>query len=163
MGRLWHREVGRICRECTRVVADGREYRMQFSPLCASNSEQLEQCYLLGHPMDENLPKRTNDLPEIADELTWYEPADPTPRHQCPCCDYVTLPERGNYLICPVCFWEDDYTDVDNLDSHSGPNHLTLRLARKNFRQFGACQSRLLEHVVPDEGRAQFEYLPRSL
>ncbi len=44
----------------------------------------------------------TNDAP------VWYEPADPTPRHQCPCCDYISLPERGNYLICRICFWEDD-------------------------------------------------------
>jgi hypothetical protein len=35
------------------------------------------------------------------------------PRHLCPCCDFVTLPERRNYLIGPVCFWEDDGQDLD--------------------------------------------------
>src|SRR6266498_5684205 len=54
----------------------------------------------------------------------WYEPKDKTPRHQCPCCDYVSLPERGQYLICHVCFWEDDGLDVDQLDTHwSEPHH----------------------------------------
>jgi len=28
--------------------------------------------------------------------------------YSCPCCGYLTLPERGAYDICPVCFWEDD-------------------------------------------------------
>ena len=38
----------------------------------------------------------------------WYSPTDPTPREVCPCCDYVSLAERGAYLICPLCDWEDD-------------------------------------------------------
>ncbi|HEI2325144.1 TPA: hypothetical protein SI485_004590, partial [Escherichia coli] len=28
--------------------------------------------------------------------------------YKCPCCGYLTLPERGQYDICPVCQWEDD-------------------------------------------------------
>ena len=51
----------------------------------------------------------------------WYEPDDPAPREICPCCDYLSLPERGNDLICPICFWEDDGGDVDALDRRSGP------------------------------------------
>jgi hypothetical protein len=88
----------------------------------------------------------------------WYEPADPTPRHQCPCCDFVTLPERGNYLICPICFWEDDGQDVDALDETSGPNHgMTLREARINFKQFGACEESMIKNVLPIEDRSRFE------
>ncbi|GEL05985.1 CPCC family cysteine-rich protein [Rummeliibacillus stabekisii] len=26
----------------------------------------------------------------------------------CSCCNYETLVQRGEYGICPVCFWEDD-------------------------------------------------------
>lgn len=113
--------------------------------------------------MDEEPRERTEGLRKIADELEWYEPADPTPRHLCPCCDYVTLPEQGSYLICPVCFWEDDYTDVDKLDRHSGPNHMTLRAARQNFQQFGACKLEMLEHVLPVEDRSLFEHRPREV
>jgi len=34
----------------------------------------------------------------------------------CPCCEFKTFDKnsRGNYEICPVCFWEDDLTqEVD--------------------------------------------------
>ena len=94
----------------------------------------------------------------------WYGPADPTPMHQCPCCDYVTLPERGNYLICPVCFWEDDGTDLDALDEPSEANHgITLRLGRANFKQFGACEETMVENVVPVAERGRFEHRPRDI
>jgi Cysteine-rich CPCC len=97
-------------------------------------------------------------------EPVWYEPADPTPRHLCPCCDEVTLPERGNYLICPVCFWEDDGQDVDALDEPSGPNHgITLREGRANFQRFGACEEAMAKNVVPLEQRRRFEHRPRDV
>jgi hypothetical protein len=70
---------------------------------------------------------------------------------QCPCCDYFTLPARGEYDICPVCFWEDDGIDLDRPDMHSGPNHMTLREGRHNFRQFGACDRALRAHVTPPQ------------
>ena len=77
----------------------------------------------------------------------WYVPEDPTPREQCPCCDFISLAERGNYLICKVCFWEDNGQDIDELDEHSGPNHITLREARSNFKEFGACDKNMLIDV----------------
>ncbi len=97
-------------------------------------------------------------------EIQWYEPADPTPREQCPCCDYISLPERGNFLICPICFWEDDGQDVDELDVESGPNHsITLRQGRENFKVFGACEREMLPHVLSVEERKNYKYQPRSL
>jgi hypothetical protein len=97
-------------------------------------------------------------------EIQWYEPEDPTPREQCPCCDYISLPERGNFLICPICFWEDDGKDIDELDVESGPNHyITLRQGRENFRAFGACERKMLKHVLPVEERKNYEHKPRSL
>lgn len=93
----------------------------------------------------------------------WYSPEDPTPREQCPCCDYITLPERGGYLICPICFWEDDGLDIDELDIHSGPNHITLREGRANFKEFGASKSRIKKYVLSEEERLQFEYRPRDI
>jgi hypothetical protein len=94
----------------------------------------------------------------------WYEPADPTPRHQCPCCDFVTLPERGSYLICPICFWEDDGQDLDALDEPSMPNHgITLREGRANFLKFGACEQEMVQHVISKSKRSRFEYRPRDV
>jgi hypothetical protein len=83
---------------------------------------------------------------------------------QCPCCDFFTLDERGAWEICPVCFWEDGDTDLDCPDERSGCNHgLTLRLARANFLQFGACEEAMLEYVCAVEERRQYRHEPRSL
>jgi hypothetical protein len=77
-------------------------------------------------------------------------------RYLCPCCGYKTLEERGSYEICPVCFWEDDgQADHDADEVRGGPNaNLSLTQARRNFREFGACDRRSLEHVrkpTPEE------------
>lgn len=97
-------------------------------------------------------------------QIEWYAPDDPTPREQCPCCDYISLAERGNYLICSICFWEDDGQDVDELDMGSGPNHgITLREGRENFKSFGSCEREMLEHVLPESKRTGYEFKPRDL
>jgi hypothetical protein len=88
--------------------------------------------------------------------VPWYAPKDPTPREQCPCCGYITLPERGTGLICPVCFWEDDAFVGDRLDERSICNKMTLRQGRANFAAFGACDRGMLVHVVPTERRSRF-------
>ena len=91
-------------------------------------------------------------------EPRWYKPKDPTPREQCPCCDYFSLAERGNYLICPICFWEDDGQDMNEIDDESGPNHgITLREGRVNFEEFGACDKEMLRHVLKKGERDQFK------
>lgn len=74
-------------------------------------------------------------------------------RSQCPCCDYYTLIERGQYDICPICFWEDDGINLDQLDNYSDPNHLTLREGRQNFEKFGACDSAMVKNVIPESQR----------
>ena len=72
-------------------------------------------------------------------------------KYQCPCCGYLTLPERGGYEICPVCFWEDDGQDEHDAEIvRCGPNyHLSLTQARKNFAAIGACEYRVLKNVRP--------------
>jgi GNAT superfamily N-acetyltransferase len=57
----------------------------------------------------------------------------PTRREPCPCCGACTLESRGDYDICPVCWWEDDGNDNASADRGSGPNHLSLTQARVNF------------------------------
>ncbi len=65
----------------------------------------------------------------------------------CPCCGHATLPKRGGYDICPVCFWEDDGSDDANVDAVSGPNHITLREGRINVLRISACDQRARQHV----------------
>ena len=96
--------------------------------------------------------------------IRWYEPKRAALHEQCPCCDYLSLPERGADLICPICFWEDDEQDLDNVDVPSGPNHaITLRQGRNNFHSFGACEKEMVKYVIPDHERSKFTHQPRHL
>lgn len=60
-------------------------------------------------------------------------------RYGCPCCDFLTLtaPPTGTHAICPVCRWEDDAVQFDDLDRAGGANKVSLRQARDNFRRHG--------------------------
>jgi hypothetical protein len=78
---------------------------------------------------------------------------------QCPVCDYFSLPKRADHDICPVCSWEDDGLDIDQLDRHSGPNHITLREARATFQRLGACDAASVPSAPGQDPRS---YLPRA-
>jgi hypothetical protein len=69
--------------------------------------------------------------------------------YRCPCCDCKTLDERGGFDVCPVCFWEDDGQDDADADTvRGGPNGgLSLTIARRNYREFGACDRKFLQKV----------------
>lgn len=76
-------------------------------------------------------------------------------RYQCPCCGYYTINEGpGLFDICPVCFWEDDPSYRINEDYRGGANKVSLRQARKNYLEYGACDENGLKYVrppLPDE------------
>lgn len=61
-------------------------------------------------------------------------------RHPCPCCGLPTLPARGAFEVCRVCWWEDDgQDDADADDPNNGPNgELSLTAARVHFRAYGS-------------------------
>ena len=52
---------------------------------------------------------------------------------RCPCCSAKTLHGRGQFELCPVCYWEDDGMDEGNT---------RLEEARANYQRFGACDER---------------------
>jgi hypothetical protein len=66
----------------------------------------------------------------------------------CRCCGYLAIRERGQYEVCPVCFWEDDGSQ--DTDRASGPNHMTLGEAKANFASIGACSKDALQHIAQD-------------
>ncbi len=70
---------------------------------------------------------------------------------RCPCCHCRTLTARGSYIICPVCFWEDDGQDDADADViRGGPNgDLSLTAARQNYLQCRACDPKFLPNVRP--------------
>ena len=79
---------------------------------------------------------------------------DARPRNlplRCPCCGCKTLGERTAFEICGVCFWEDDgQDDTDAEENRGGPNgSLSLKQARANYRQFGACEHSMIANVRP--------------
>jgi hypothetical protein len=74
-------------------------------------------------------------------------------REECPCCGYFTLPERGGYDTCEVCFWEDEWPHLIYGEPPEGwsvgANKVTLDEARENFRAFGAKEERVMQFVRP--------------
>ena len=71
----------------------------------------------------------------------------------CPCCGYKTLDEKppGTDIICPTCFWHDDYVQFNDPDYGGGANKVSLRQAQKNFSEFGACEVEMKVHVREPE------------
>jgi hypothetical protein len=64
---------------------------------------------------------------------------NPATLYPCPCCGYLTLSEKpqGTYLVCPICFWEDD------------GEHSYLIIAQRNFVELGAWDDTCLDLVRP--------------
>lgn len=58
----------------------------------------------------------------------------------CACCGFLTKSDKdsGTFEICPVCFWEDDNVQFNDIDFEGGANAESLRIARQNFQKFGA-------------------------
>jgi hypothetical protein len=84
--------------------------------------------------------------------------------HQCPCCDYFTLEGPRCWDICPICYWEDDGDYLDQPDFGSPANKgLSLRQARENFRLLGACETEMLEYVLPESKRDKYPRKVRQL
>lgn len=60
--------------------------------------------------------------------------------YPCPCCGFLTLsePPPGTFEICPVCCWEDDDVQFDDLFFRGGANDMSLSEARDSFTVIGA-------------------------
>jgi hypothetical protein len=73
----------------------------------------------------------------------------------CPCCNYKTLEERGQYEICRVCFWEDDGNDDGA--KYSSVNGMYLKEARENFLKDEFIDKRAKE-FVDSRGKDKFTF-----
>lgn len=93
---------------------------------------------------NEYLSKRVSEIMHSDQEVEGLQEQ----LHSCPCCEFKTLPTKGEYDICPVCFWEDDgNTEANN---YSSPNHMTLAQARENFAKFGGVNEFSLQFLESD-------------
>lgn len=70
--------------------------------------------------------------------------------HPCPCCGYKTLPGRGDYDLCPVCWWEDEGVQPWE---YSGPNAVTLVEAQQEYLSEGRPYRQRPGKVRPPKGR----------
>ncbi|QMU70167.1 CPCC family cysteine-rich protein [Streptacidiphilus sp. P02-A3a] len=69
-----------------------------------------------------------------------------TPCFPCPCCGHLVLESFGSWDICPICFWEDDLTQMRWPTMPSGANSTSLVQAQRNYRAFGACDENGRQH-----------------
>ncbi len=78
-------------------------------------------------------------------------------RFPCPCCGYLVHAEpAGSYDICPICFWEDDISQLRFASRGGGANHASLLEGQQNYLAYGACEERVKPYVrppLPDEQR----------
>lgn len=51
----------------------------------------------------------------------------------CPCCGNFTLDEIGVYEVCPLCCWEDDPIQSQDVEFAGGANKVSLKKARANW------------------------------
>ena len=67
----------------------------------------------------------------------------------CPCCGYNTFEgeERLQYIICPICYWEDDPIQFSEPEYEGCANRVSLVQAQKNFKAFGACEKEMIRHI----------------
>ena len=78
-------------------------------------------------------------------------------RFPCPCCGYLVFSEvPGSYNICPICFWEDDLSQLRFVRT-TGANRVNLIEAQGNFARFGACEPQLTQHVRKPTGEDRLE------
>lgn len=68
-------------------------------------------------------------------------------RYPCPCCGYMVFEESpGSYDICPICYWEDDLSQL-RFQRTTGANHVSLLEAQRNYDRDGVCELRFLSNV----------------
>ena len=68
-------------------------------------------------------------------------------KYLCACCGYFTITEIKE--TCPVCGWEEDNFQEENIDDDGGPNTVCLRQAKENFQNYGVMEERLRQYVRP--------------
>lgn len=128
---------------------------------CNGSANKSEDTF--DQEFEETFQDELNELEEMEESGDWKKIEPIGCELQCPCCDYFTLGERGKYEICPICFWEDDGIDLEDLDEHSVPNHITLREGRINFEKFGACNSTMVKNVISEDQRKNFKFEKRII
>jgi hypothetical protein len=75
------------------------------------------------------------------------------PLEACPCCGFLTLSQRGEYDICPVCSWEDDGKGAQDQSLYSPPNGASLQNFRVHARDRIDSRGRWYRRVRMPDGQ----------
>jgi hypothetical protein len=70
---------------------------------------------------------------------------------KCSCCGFYTMEDGIISDICPVCFWQKDFYQEEQIDDRGGPNLVSLQEARENFKSLGASELRFINLVRPPQ------------
>lgn len=75
----------------------------------------------------------------------------------CPCCGYAVLnaARPGSAEVCPICFWIDDIDQFVDPEYVGEENEVSLREARENVREHGACAPQVVELTRDPDGEAR--------
>jgi hypothetical protein len=84
--------------------------------------------------------------------------------YSCPCCGYPTLgePPPGTFEICPICLWEDDNVQFEDMSHRGGANVVSLSEARENFAAIGASEPRFVVSARPPTATERAARVPPS-
>jgi hypothetical protein len=70
-------------------------------------------------------------------------------KYPCPCCGHLVFDGvPGSFEICPICFWEDDLSQL-RFTTTEGANDVSLVLGQHNYQVVGACELRFRVGVRP--------------
>jgi Cysteine-rich CPCC len=68
----------------------------------------------------------------------------------CPCCGHCVHEDPpGSYMICQVCWWEDDQVQLRWPTWAPGANRVSLVEAQRNYAAAGACEPRASGRARP--------------
>jgi hypothetical protein len=70
-------------------------------------------------------------------------------KKKCQCCWYYTLDMDSFFGICPVCYWEEDAVQNDDINYAWWANGPSLKEARENYKNFGASEILFKDSVRP--------------
>jgi hypothetical protein len=77
--------------------------------------------------------------------------------YPCPCCGYLVFRDPpGSDEICPICFWEDDVSQLRFVRTSGGANGPSLIEAQKNYAARGVSEVKMQQHTRlpgPDDVR----------
>jgi len=79
-------------------------------------------------------------------------------KYPCPCCGHIVFDEpAGSYEVCPICYWEDDLSQLRFPETDGGANIPSLIEGQKNFQKYGASALGLKQYVRPPTQNEQVE------